>query len=916
MKYFANIHNAEELRKAYRANVITMHPDRGGNEEEFKAMQAEFETLKKQYQNGTAYTYESHQETAEERARREAEEAREREEWARWEAEEKARREQEEREKAERIRKAQEVSRAAVRAWAGILERVAADATGQKARFYRFSDKKEAAAFVATTKRNIKAVINHYFPGLKVSVKISGEIWKEKFIISWEDGPSVKELRDTCKELAFFLPASYCCAGPAEDYGHYEEDHATAPWREAYGQALGDIDDFKTVRTLSDEGKQEAEALAARYFVNFDPKSNAPKFAANLEEFGNLAKAAGFEGENLTNIFRTITGQYYADLCGYWSEIKGEVNRRQLADVLAEYVAVTVTDQEKADRRAAEFRPRYGEALRKLRELTGVGNTDKDGDAVCFFAGDRNSRRRLTIAEAVERLEQGEAVAFGTEHKGEDGRAWYWGKFAGGYKTQDKRAEKFAAAGLTIRGHVSPNSFISLHGIAPEFAAAIRADLEDIEKQRREWEAKQNGTQQADNEPTANEPTDTQQATAEAVTTDESNGDGLRMEQYSEKATVIRGYNEQQAAELEAMGGKEWRNLKGGKGYIFSTRRHGDELAEWMKQQQGEGTTAPAADEPAAATLHEAEEITDTTTATASESDPEALRGATLQEIERKSDRTAAPAWLKPGATFKRTASDGREVVAICTRLLLDGFAYITANGCGVVDHVRAFTGYNFDGLTPCDIDDDAPEFARMLRNFQRIRKGFEEYQTAHPYTEQGDTATASAPADNEQADTLESGQDKAPESTERPDTTTDTTDENKPEAADLSPVLQAFADALRIFADIMQQAKQWEGVTVPAATLARWKQEAEDGTKTAAARLCEVCACLASLTPDNRRDFDALGAIFWSLAEQMRTATDRADLLNGYEFARAQLFDLIDRTQNENQARAVREANEQRKAA
>ena len=305
MKYFANIHSADELRKAYRAHVITMHPDRGGNEEEFKAMQAEFETLKKQYQNGTAYTYESrHTETAEERARREAEEAREREEWARWEAEEKRRREQEEREKAERIRKAQEVSRAAVRAWAGILERVAADATGQKARFYRFNDKKEAAAFVATTKRNIKAVINHYFPGLKVSVKISGEIWKEKFIISWEDGPSVQTLRDTCKELAFFLPACYHCADIGEDYGHYEEDHATAPWREAYGQALGDIDSFETVRTLSDEGKQEAEALAARYFANFDPKSDAPKFAANLQELINMAKAVGFyKDTKITNIF-------------------------------------------------------------------------------------------------------------------------------------------------------------------------------------------------------------------------------------------------------------------------------------------------------------------------------------------------------------------------------------------------------------------------------------------------------------------------------------------------------------------------------------------------------------------------------------------------------------------------------------
>ena len=229
---------------------------------------------------------------------------------------------------------------------------------------------------------------------------------------------------------------------------------------------------------------------------------------------------------------------------------------------------------------------------------------------------------------------------------------------------------------------------------------------------------------------TAAETDNTPSDTRETVTADESNGDGLIMEKYSEKATVIRGYNEQQAAELEAMGGKEWRNLRGGKGYIFSTRRHGDELAEWMKQQQGESTTATTS------------------------------------------------------------------------------------------------------------------------------------------------------------------------------------------EAADLSPVLQAFADVLRIFADIMQQAKQWEGVTIPAATLERWKQEATDGTKTAAARLCEVCACLASLTPDSRRDFDALGAIFWSLSEQIRNGCNPDTLQAATDYARAQLFDLIDRTQNENQARAVREANEQRKAA
>lgn len=94
------------------------------------------------------------------------------------------------------------------------------------------------------------------------------------------------------------------------------------------------------------------------------------------------------------------------------------------------------------------------------------------------------------------------------------------------------------------------------------------------------------------NEPTANEPTENK---GESVTT----AQGLTMEKYSEKATVIRGYNADQLAELLEMGGKEWRNLKGGKGVIFSTRRHGDELAAWMEQQQGECTTAPATNEPA-----------------------------------------------------------------------------------------------------------------------------------------------------------------------------------------------------------------------------------------------------------------------------------------------------------------------------
>ena len=751
MKYFVNFpYTVESLKAEFRALCLTMHPDKGGNADEFKVMNAEYNSILKNVDGTAAREAEEARQRAEE-ARREREE-RER-EAREYEARERARREQEEAEERERIRKAQEVTAAAVRAWAQILERIPETVSGKK-RAYDFADDKSRAAYVAATKRNIKAVINHYFPGLKVTVSISGRIWKEEFSISWQDGPSIKELRETCKELNYFVPASYY-SDPYADYGDYRERTGSAPWREAYGQALGDVTDIEYNRGLSDEGKQQAEALAAEFFANFDPKSDADTFAANLQEFGNLAKAAGFDGENLTNIFRTITGQYCADLCGYWSEITGEVNRRELRKVLAEHVRVNVTPKEKAP----EFVPTYGPTYKAIKKALGAN---------VFYIDAKDSRKNaaneLNIFEAAERLARGEAVNLGKRSTW-DGDPVIYGTDRGGYKTQQKRAAKFEAVGIILEG-VSFNTYgnINAQGIKAETLEALRREFADIERQRKEWEAKQadkqNGKQHPTNEPTAADTDNTPSESREDVTANEGNADGLRMEKYSEKATVIRGYNAEQAAELEEMGGKEWRNLRGGKGYIFSTRRHGDELREWMKRQTGEGTTAPAADEPA---------------------------------------------------------------------------------------------------------------------------------------------ANASAPADNEQGDTLESGQ----------DITDTTTDESEPEAADLSPVLQAFADVLRIFADIIKEAARYEGVTVPAATLARWKQETEDGTKTAAARLCEVCACLASLTPDSRRDFDALGTIFWSLSEQIRNGCNPDTLQAATDYARAQLFDLIDRTQTENQARAVREAFE-----
>ena len=59
MKYFENITTAEELKKQFRTYCVTMHPDKGGDPEEFKAMLAEYEEAAK---NCGAWTKENREE--------------------------------------------------------------------------------------------------------------------------------------------------------------------------------------------------------------------------------------------------------------------------------------------------------------------------------------------------------------------------------------------------------------------------------------------------------------------------------------------------------------------------------------------------------------------------------------------------------------------------------------------------------------------------------------------------------------------------------------------------------------------------------------------------------------------------------------------------------------------------------------
>lgn len=65
MKYFQNCKTAEELKKEYRKLAMKLHPDLGGDTEEFKVMQNEYEQMWERLKNvhtnskGETYTKET-----------------------------------------------------------------------------------------------------------------------------------------------------------------------------------------------------------------------------------------------------------------------------------------------------------------------------------------------------------------------------------------------------------------------------------------------------------------------------------------------------------------------------------------------------------------------------------------------------------------------------------------------------------------------------------------------------------------------------------------------------------------------------------------------------------------------------------------------------------------------------------------
>ena len=354
MKYFNNITTPEELKKQFHSYCLTMHPDKGGDPEEFKAMLAEYEEAAK---NCGAWTKETREEVqgvrrglrviffgpgmnetrfiitdvqgdnikmvrifshdfrslediesylggewSNDKSRRElnkydhirplskkfgigyywddeeqktyteqeiSEAERIADNFDRWAANWKANKEEEE-------RRAQEDSdreeAAIIAQWSVILEQLPEeykrpeglswyDMTNEQRKAEDVAERKSNAARLAAFKRNLKAVFNHYWPGVKCSFKISRSVYGSA-TISWTDGPTVAEVK-ACEVFNYFL-AYYYKSDPYADYGDVQRRTGLSKFRQMFGSF--DCDDIDYNRNLSEDTADKVRQIIAENF--------------------------------------------------------------------------------------------------------------------------------------------------------------------------------------------------------------------------------------------------------------------------------------------------------------------------------------------------------------------------------------------------------------------------------------------------------------------------------------------------------------------------------------------------------------------------------------------------------------------------------------------------------------------------
>ena len=520
MKYFNNISTAEELKKQFRAYCVNMHPDKGGDPEEFKNMMAEYDGIIKNFERA------KEEAKAEEEVRKAAEEARK-------EAEERRRKEEEE------ARQAAEALRDFIAKWSGKLKTVT-PAGGWI--------EKPSADYLAAVKYNIKQILNKYFPGVEFKVSLKNKTWSASAEIFWTDGPTTKQVEEI-PELKLFISHYHTCS-PYEDYGHDEEMKSTRAWRNQYGQISADR--FEFTRTFSDLGKAEVMAKIYEALPQFEGMTKKSDSAAvSFDDAFRLCQLLGFHHKE--------TGKAWADLSEEEREKKRvyddrfEAQRKIIYDLessrrwnsettslkrvidafLEVYTISEETTKAAAEAAAAPvFEPKHGATWQAIKKALGI-------NVFCMSEDGSYHYKEVSIYEAAEMVAKGETVYLGKPAM-YDGERCIYGVNCGGAKVQQKRADKFAAVGIQISND-GYNSYkdVEIFQFAADVLAELRKDAEEVEKQRKQWEEEQKSGKQTANKADRSQKAAKSEKTAEGVDMTAAPAEGLELVEIAEGVAVV-----------------------------------------------------------------------------------------------------------------------------------------------------------------------------------------------------------------------------------------------------------------------------------------------------------------------------------------------------------------------------------------
>ena len=554
MKYFRNITTAEELKKQFRAYCVSMHPDKGGDPEEFKQMMAEYDGIIKNLEQAKKRAEE------EEEARQAAEEARKK-------AEERKRKEEEEE------RRAAEALREVIAKWSGKLKTVK-PASGWIA--------KPSADYLAAVKYNIKQILNNYFPGVDFKISLKNKTWSASAEIFWTDGPTVQQVEEI-KEIKLFISNYHVC-DPYEDYGHDEEMKSTRAWRNQYGQISANR--FEFTRTFSDLGKAEVMAKIYEALPQFEGITKKSEAAViSFDDVLHLCQMLGFHHKE--------TGKAWADLSEEEREKRRahddrfEAQRKIIYDLessrswynkktslgfvidafLKVYTISKETTKAAAEAAAAPvFEAEHGATWQAIKKALGA-------NVFCVSENGSYHYREITINEAAEMVANGEKVYLGKPSM-YDGERCIYGVNGGGAKVQQKRADKFAAVGIQISCY-GRNSYkdVEILQFSANVLAELRKDAEEVEKQRKQWEEEQKNGKHTANKADSNHETSKDEKAADGVDMTAAPAEGLELVEIAEGVAVV---GDQRTT---------YKNRK-------QIKAHG---AKWNKEaQQWQATTAEA----------------------------------------------------------------------------------------------------------------------------------------------------------------------------------------------------------------------------------------------------------------------------------------------------------------------------------